>query len=238
MALVYEKEFVVPHTECDPWRRMTPGAVLRRAQDIATEHCIVFNMDEEFYEKTHTVFLLSRLSLQVHTMPCVEEKITLQTRASGMHRAVYHRVSSMFGADGTKLCEVDSRWVLVDTNTRRILRKEPEGYNSPFVDMPEEEHNMDMPKPGTLEHIGDMQARYSWCDSNSHINNARYADMICDNLPLHKLEQGSPSRMLLFYRSEIPLGEEFSLYQSTLEEGTYFMAGQGTQRNFEAFVTF
>ena len=237
--MCYEKEFTVFQFECDPWNRMTPGAVLRRVQEIGTEQSESMGLNDELYNKTHTVFMLSRISLEVYTMPVVGQKVRIQTRAYGMKRAVYHRVTSMHNEAGEKLCEADSRWVLVDTETRRILRKEPDNFSNPFVELPEEEHSMEMPKGEGLLPFGQLCADYTLCDVNQHINNSRYADIMCDCLPIELLEQGSVKKMLLFYRSEIAMGENFQLSRAHAgKDGFYFMAEQEGKKNFEGFAGF
>lgn len=239
MPLVYEQECKVFQFECDPWNRMTPGAVLRRVQEIGTEQCEELGLNEEMYRQTHTVFMLSRVSLEVSEMPVMGQKILLRTRAYGMKRAVYHRVTSLHNEAGDKLCEADSRWVLVDTQTRRILRKEPDTFINPFVELPEEEHSMVIPKAEELELVATYNATYTLCDSNKHINNARYADMMCDCLPLAKLEQGPVKKMLLFFRSEIPLEASFELLRAKAGgNGFYCVAQQQGKKNFEGYVGF
>lgn len=47
-------------------RRFTPGSVLRRAQQISTDHCNVLGLTAQVYEQTHTAFLLAKLSVQWH----------------------------------------------------------------------------------------------------------------------------------------------------------------------------
>lgn len=241
MPLVYEEEFTVFQFECDPWDRMTPGAVLRRVQEISSAHCNHLDITQKHYEETHTLFLLSRLSLQVGRMPQFEEKVCIQTRAYGMHRAVYQRVTSLYCAKtGELLCETDTRWVLVDTRTRHILRKEPEGFNSPFTDLPGAEgHEMQMPKMGEASESQTLCATYTLCDRNGHLNNARYADLVCDMLPIEQLEKGPVRKMLLMYKAEIGLMQAFTLNRHPANGGGFgFVASQHEQKNFECFVNF
>lgn len=241
MPLIYEEDFKVLHSECDPWDRMTPGAVLRRVQEMSTAHCDSIGMDEAHYEKTHTAFMLSRISLQVQRIPMLREPVRIQTRAYGMHRAVYQRVTTLYGADGQVLCEADSRWVLVDTQTRHILRAEPEGFDSPFMDMPgAEEHDMGMPKKieGPAQ-TGQFTASYSLCDRNGHMNNTRYADVVCDLLPIEKLQAGPVRRMLMVYRAEIAMGDGFDVaYGAAGENGYLFVAEAEGRKRFECYTQF
>lgn len=237
MPVCYEEEFTVYQFECDPWNRMKPGAMLRRVQEIGTAQSEALGLDEEMYNRTHTVFMLSRISLEVYQPPVVGQKVTIQTRAYGPKRAVYYRVTSILDENGNKLCEADSRWVLVDTETRRILRKEPEGFVNPFAEEPQEEHDMDMPSPGKQEAAYELLAGYSICDVNRHINNTHYADILCDCLPIERLESSFVKKMLLFFRTEIGLGERFKVSRAQADEhGYYFQAEMEGKKVFEGYA--
>lgn len=238
MAFIYEEEFMVHQSECDPWNRMTPGAVLRRAQEISTVQCEGLGVDNVMYQKTHTLFLLSRISLEVNRMPARGERLVLQTRPYNMNRALFQRVTALMDKEGNTLCEADSRWVLVDTGTRRILRKPPEGFVNPFTEpQGPEGHDMKMPPHQEPLPRCSQRAAYTMCDINGHINNTRYADLVCDLLPTEKLKQGPVRKMLLFYHSEIRLGEEFAVLGAAAgQNGFYFVAEEGGKKSFEGYA--
>lgn len=239
MPLVFEQQLTAHQYECDPWDRMTPGSVLRRVQEISTAQCESVGLDEALYRATHSVFLLSKLSLQVARMPGVNQRIRMQTRAYGVHRAVYQRVTSLYDENGATLCEVDARWVLVNTETRHIYRREPEGFNSPFSTPPSAEgHDLSLVKAEQApEKMAELPATYTLCDRNGHINNTRYADLLCDLLPTQVLAAGPVREMRLFYRSEIPMGQIFVISGAKVDEnGWYFNAGVDKTKNFEANI--
>ncbi len=239
MPHCFERTLDVAQYDCDPWDRMTPGAVLRWAQVVSTEHCESLGIDDALYRRTHTVFLLSRVSLVTEKMPRRGQQVLMKTRAYGMKRAVYHRLTSFHDENGEKMCEVDGHWVLVDTESWRILRKPLDEFLPYFNEPPAEEHSFDYPQPGSLLPLAELVAGYSLCDRNMHVNNARYADIICDHLPLEKLAEGPPRRMLLFYRSEVRLGEGFSLAGAPAgEDGYCFLAESEGKKHFEGYAGF
>lgn len=237
MPLIYEESFKVCDYECDPWNRMTPANALRRIQEIATSQCTKLGFDGEFYRRTNTVFMLSRLSLEMAQMPKAEQLVRMETRGYGMRRAVYHRVTTFFSMEGERLCEADTRWVLVDLATRRIMRKPIEAFVPYFNDEPQEEHEMELLQPELPEPLATLKAEYSLCDSNGHINNAAYADLVYNQLPLEEMEPSPPRKLLLFYRSEIPLGKSFVISGGPVAgKGFYFMAEADERKCFEASV--
>lgn len=242
MPRVYQQNFRIQQFECDPWDRMSPGAMLRRIQEIGTEQCESLGFDMAYYKRTHTAFLLSKVSLQIYRPPAIGQQVLLETRAYGMRRAVYHRVTSFHAENGEKLCETDSRWLLVDTDTARILRHPQPDFEPCFNDEPTEEHDMTLPKaegaPATTE---SFTAGYSLCDRNGHINNTRYADLMCDALPLKAMQATPPQKLLLCYHHEIPLGDAFTLQAFPTCGGSCFAASRNAKKkpaDFEGFIGF
>jgi acyl-ACP thioesterase len=129
--------------------------------------------------------------------------------------------------------------VLVSRENGHILRKPLEEFLPYFNEEPLEEHPMDMPKPVMPEEMGERTAAYSLCDRNGHLNNTRYADIVCDALPPECLAKGPVRQMLLYYRSEIPFGETFTLTREAVgEDGYYVAAVKNGTKKFEGSVLF
>lgn len=171
----YEKEITVYQYECDVKNRMTAAALLKQVQQISTEHCDIFGLDAAYYQSTNTAFLLSKISLLFHREILVGEKLKLVTQPSLPVKAVYHRYTSAYDEQGKEAASVDSRWILVDTQTRRILRKIPENFHFPFLTEQVPEHPCKLVKSECMEHAGEQSAVYSKVDQNGHLNNTEYA---------------------------------------------------------------
>ena len=131
----YTEQFRVTDCDCDMNRRLTAGAFLRMAQQISTDQCVRLGMDDAFYRENHAVFLLAKLALQVERTPQNGEVLTLTTMPEQPRRAVYKRVTEARDEKGERVALLDSRWVLVDTDTRHILRRAPAAFDAfPFAE--------------------------------------------------------------------------------------------------------
>ena len=230
----FEQQFTVGDCEADCARRMTLGAMLRRAQQIATDHCTALGITTEDYARTHTAFLLAKLALESAAPLVVGDAVTLRTRPFAPRRAVYHRLTEFFGPTGALLCTVDSRWILVDTETKRILRAAPAALHLPFGGEPEKELDVRVAR-GEAVPVAAETATFTRCDSNRHLNNTHYADIICDNMPLPLMEEKRPVRLAVQYHNEVPLGASFTLSRARLEDGSWYFCGAGEgKKHFEA----
>ena len=235
----YMEQFSVRQTDCDPNGWMLPGALLRLCQQIATDHCDQLGLTSEFYQRTHTAFLLAKQALEWKRIPTAREELTLCTRPEVAKRAVYKRITEVRDAAGEEIALVDSRWVLVDTQTRHILRHPPqEFFELPFSEEVERELSMRMPRTKETEAAGVAMAGYSRCDINGHLNNTRYVDIACDALPFEELMHSPVRSLCINHHNELPLGRECRLERAQLEPGVWYVSGRSAEKQcFETVLT-
>lgn len=236
----FEKEIIVSQFECDYLNRMTAGSILKETQQISTDHCAVLGLTKEVYDKTNTVFLLSKISLEFYRNILVGEKLKITTYPSLPVRAVYHRYTSLCDEEGKQAAAVSSRWVLVDTKTRKILRKPPETLPLPFLSEKVTELDCSIQKTEEVQSVGIEKASYSRTDMNGHLNNAVYADLICDHLPDDCLTDQFIKKMVICYHREVKRNECVELLIGKLEDhcGYYVIGEKDNKISFEANVLF
>lgn len=237
----YTKQFQVYRPDGDHLGRIKPGSLLRYAQQMATEHAEKLGMTNDLYVQTHTAYVLAKLALHVERLPRVDEVLTLVTQPENVKRAVNKRITHFYDESGAEVAMVDSRWVLIDTDRRVILRKHPESFSVSWSEDIPYELPMRMQKAGAedCEPAGEYAALYSRCDMNGHLNNTRYVDIICDALPWEIWETSSLKDLIVFYHREVPRGENFSLRRARTAEGQWYFYGERNGLSaFEASMTF
>ena len=185
--------------------------------------------------------MLAKLALHIDRTPRVDEELTLVTQPECCKRAVNKRITHFYDADGAEVAVIDSRWVLIDIDKRIILRKHPEQFADHWAEDVPFALPMKMTKaaPEACELAGEPVASYSRCDMNGHLNNTRYADILCDALPWSVWEQGTVQDLLLFYHREVPRGESFALSRAQTGEKQYYFNGEREGKSaFEASISF
>lgn len=237
----YTQQYAVYRHDGDHHGNVKPGALLRYGQQIATVHAESVGLNDALYAATHTAYVLAKQALQIDRTPRVDEVLTAVTRPERCKRAVNKRITTFYDAEGKQVAVLDSRWVLIDTEKRLILRKHPEQFNDQWAPDVPFELPMKMVKaaPEACEQIGECVATYSRCDMNGHMNNTRYADILCDALPWDVWEQGEVRNLKIYYHREIPRGESFTLLRAQTGEKQYYFCGQREEKSaFEASITF
>lgn len=240
-AHCYSKQIEITQCECDFQNHMKPSSILRQVQQIGNDHCNSVGITSAVYEETHTAFLLAKLSVEIYGDICAGDTVTMVTKPSAPIRAVYQRYTSFYNSQGKELAAVDGRWILVDTQTRKILRKIPEAFPFPFLDEKEEEQDVSIPRLSSLSSRGRITASYARCDQNGHINNAEYADIICDQFPMSFYREKKLSKLVLAYHHELSFGESMELLGATFpnnKDAFYFCGKEGELLHFEAAVYF
>lgn len=232
-----EKTWIVAQPECDLQNQMTLGALLRQAQQISTDHCTLVGMDAAFFANTRTVFLLAKVSAEFLKPVTAGQTVRLVTVPYAPERAVFLRKSTLYCED-RPVATVEAHWILCDTETKRILRRLPENYPFPFTAVCDFSPAFFLPKKVETAEIGTTRALYSRCDNNRHMNNAAYADCICDALSEQIFAGKSPVRLDISYHNELPLGQEMTLFRGNCEEpDRYYLSGKSAVTHFEAAIT-
>lgn len=235
----YAKEFTVAEYECNVDGIMTPGAILRQAQQIATEQCEVFGGGTQVLAEKNCAFLLARMAMELRAPVRAGQRITLATMPSAQQGASFHRCTTLCDAQGARLCAVDSRWALVNIRERHIYRRQPEDFPLHFASPPAFELPMKFQRAAEAQVRAVERANYTRCDVNRHLNNTRYADIVMDYLPLARHETKTPARLVIFYHNEIPLGTAFSLWGGETQPDEFYFCGEDEasgKKYFEASV--
>lgn len=239
--ITYTQKFTVYRADGDHLGNVKLGALLRYAQQIATTHAEAVGLNDSLYRETHTAYVLAKLALHVNRLPRVDEGLTLVTQPERCKRAVNKRITHFYDASGAEVVTMDSRWVLIDTEKRMILRKHP----PQFADQWAEDVPIELPMkllrlaPEDCETLGTQTATYSRCDMNGHLNNTRYADIVCDAVPWEVWDTAQIRDFTISYHREVPRGECFTLRRARPAEDTFYFEGEREGKSaFEAQLIF
>ena len=239
--LTYTEKFTVYRTDGDHLGNAKLGALLRYAQQVATAHAEAVGLDDALYRETRTAYVLAKLALHIARMPRIDEELTLVTQPERCKRAVNKRITHFYDASGEEIVTIDSRWVLIDTDKRIILRKHPPQFADQWAEDVPFELPIRLPRvaPEDCETLGEQTATYSRCDMNGHLNNTRYADIVCDAVPWEVWDRAQIEDFTISYHREVPRGESFTLHRAQLAENQFYFDGEREGKSaFEAQITF
>jgi acyl-ACP thioesterase len=246
MREIYEKSIKVASYECDLKNRMKMSAILSQNQQIGIDHCNKLKFTEEL-KNTNTALFVAQIAIDLNQTILAEETLKIKTEPFLPSRAVYHRLTDFFSAKSDEpLVHIDASWILVDIETKKILREPPKNMNLPgFTDISDLKNENLKPQKSRIKKgdncvfVGEEQINYSRCDANGHLNNAEYAAIVCDYLPSEVLLNRFPQKMIIIYHKEVLFREKISLFISEFSRNEYyFCAFNEKNKCFEANVIF
>ena len=236
MENCFQREYPLTYTHIDCRGLIRPGAIFEIMQDAATQHAEQLQIGAA---DIGALWVLSRLHVQLKRPLRVEETISLTTWCAGIKGATWLR-GFRFHVNGEAVGEAISAWVVLDPESRRLLRPSAVSASAYYQTAPDDER---MKAPGKLRlpegpfhHIHTV--RYSDMDINRHLNNAKIVDIISDALDLDRRSGVFLSSLQVNYTAESVAGDELSLFVGETDGVWAVRAICGENERFEAAAVF
>lgn len=217
MAEKYNEKHSVACYEADANNQLKPTTMLDWMQEIARRDAARLGFGYDELMGNHTAWVLSRTRVRFHQYPRWQDNVLLQTWHKGALKVLYLRDFLLSDEAGTPLVSATTSWLVMDMNTRRIVRH-PELAGNPETCLPE--HAIEQPAdkivfPADMEpeRVSTHRVVWSEIDTMGHVNNVKYVCWAIDAINRNIL-QGSPLKEILVnYDAEVLLGDEVSLYR-------------------------
>lgn len=238
----FKKRITVLEAECDVNKKISLANIMRHAQQIGTDHLYEINLDYNKLYKDGMVFVVSKMHIDITRRPHFGEDLVLTTYPREPKGAQFIRDTVFETEQGERLIEVSIAWLLVDATTHRILR--PSTFDVYGVEMlPNDGEQITGYKIKKPSHNGVLhmrQVKFSDLDYNRHVNNAVYADIICDLLPYEIMANKELASFGILYQKEAVFGQILEMEVISSWSNTVFYVGGlvAGERCFEAEITF
>ncbi len=225
------KDFEVRSYQVDPDGKLSLTALSNLFQEIAWRHADSADFGRNLQEQ-HLSWIMARMDIKCENLPSWGDSIKVYTAGRGQDKLFAFREFLITNLAGDILAEAMSSWVLMNIQTKRILR--PEKVLPAELFDPKEKPAWQPEKvllEGELVKTEQLMVRYSDLDLNNHVNNTSYIRWV-ENI-LRENDCDTP-RFLINYLSECVLSDELriNLYrkgddfivQGLVEEKQVFMA--------------
>ena len=181
MQLIFDKDYELTYSHID-WRGTArPSAYFDFMQDAATVHARLCHLDRG---DIGGLWVLSRMHAEFTRPLAPYDTLRVTTWCAGIKGPSWLRAFS-FAVDGQPAGQAMSSWVILDTDSHRILRPSQIEQAASYVCLDREA----LPMPGKLDVSGlalhhTHPILYSDLDVNGHLNNVRIAALVSDALDL------------------------------------------------------
>ena len=218
----YSEQYEIRWHDTDATLKIRPTQLLALMQETSNRHIATSGMSlDELRDKKKLGFILSKTRVEITRRPSAFETITVETWTNPSRSFSFNR-SFLVRVGDEVVAKADTLWALVGVEDRKFHKMEETGYV--FEDEAPVELTLParfrIPSDLPLEHLGDRRIVYSDIDYNMHMNNTRYADMLCDFLPLDEVD--SLRGFSLSYLNEAAYGHTVSVLGGKQENIRYF----------------
>lgn len=191
--MIYTFDSRVRYSEVDHKGTLTLPAMMNYLQDCSTFQSEDIGVGLAALRERHRVWLLSYWQVEIRRFPKLGERITVGTMATGFRGFFGNRNFYIDDADGDRLACANSIWVFMDAQTGRPIKPgeeeiAPYGLEAP-LEMEYEGRKIGLSQEGQA--LEPFPVRRAHIDTNEHVNNSQYIQMVMDVLPgemeVHKL---------------------------------------------------
>lgn len=212
--------------DTDARRNVRMSKIVEYMQETANLQCEHLGLPlDPLRDNMGLAFILGSISITVHMPLHAHEEIEVRTWCKEARGYIFNRYFEIV-RNGETIAEASSIWVLIDINTRNMVRadsypflKDRFYYDEP-IDTSRLLPKARIGKDAELYEIGKRKIVYSDIDYNMHMNNTHYPDMICDFLS--EMTDGDVSFRVasasLSYLKESHLGTALTVFRSSMSD--------------------
>lgn len=167
---------------CDRNRNLSLRSYLDWSGEMGNLHLEQIGLTWESMQRDRQAFLLSRVAYKRLAPAKYSDRCIFRTWVPGVKGAQFLRNFSLEKEDGTQLIQSASSWILVDPVDRKILR--PSQFRSTMVKCEQPvATEVKRFRLAELPQVGQHQVRPAQIDTNGHMGNQYYADLLTDFAP-------------------------------------------------------
>lgn len=233
----YSRAYRIGPSESDYKSMYRPSALLEHMQLAADGDLTSMGITlSEMLDKGLGWMLLTA-DLTVLRPARLDEEVSLVTWHKGSKGVMWLRDFVLSDIQGNPIAEARTSWALVDLQKRKILRPSA----MPIEVKPHPERSLGdvpakvvIPEEQPIWEADRFTVRYSSIDSNGHMNNARYADLCCDNLTAEELAAGIRGLQMTYHR-EVHMFEQVIVERTDVADGSIWFRGSATDEQGTIF---
>lgn len=235
----FEDTFSVASYESDVSARLSLYALFNRFQELAGHHAAYLQVGYETLSEEGLAWILSRIKVQIYSMPRWGELVHLATWPKGIDRLFALRKFCITSEQGQPLINATSAWLLVDIEKGRPRRIESLPVDLHFPGAPyaiqDPLDKIQMPKE--LVPVFEKPVWLSDLDINQHVNNAQYIKWITDCFHEEQFQNRRIVSLQINYLEETLLGDAVRLFKisTDVNASEYFLKGVSRKNERDVF---
>ncbi len=183
---MYQFKSRVRYSETDPDAKLSYLGMMNYLQDCSTFQSEDAGVGVRFLKSVNKAWLLTSWNIEIERRPELGEEIVIATWPYDFKGIYGYRNFSIKDESGNMLVKADSLWFLYDTANDIPIRvteedEAPYGVCEPRLDI--EKLSRKISLPDVMYEAARLHVSRHQIDTNLHVNNAQYIDMVREALP-------------------------------------------------------
>lgn len=230
--------FLAEPFHCDFSKRLFIGHLGNHLLNAADFHSNDRDFGMNYLNPIHKTWVLSRLAIEMGSMPVAYEKFDVETWVESAMRYFTNRDFRISSPDDKIVYGYGrSIWAMIDTQTRQPqnIMEIRNGEIEKYIDKDKEcpiapLSRVKMNKDAQL--VRSIDTNYSDVDVNGHINSVKYIEHVLDIFSLDWYKSHRIKRFDIAYVAESYCGDKLNFYKETVDDNTFHI--RITKTNSEA----
>lgn len=219
----HTRNFKVNFHDTYPNGLLRPSAVIKEMQEAVNLCSEEHGPSGDELRKMGYAFVVSRMTVSIYGDMRKYEDLTASTWATDAGGAFSYIRCFEIRSGERLLAEGIATFAMIDIERGRPVKKGTVElhYCADEISMLDAPTRLHMPDQEFFALAGEHTVALSECDENGHMNNTRYADMLCDFIP-----NMNGRRVLTFsisYLAEAKCCEELKVYRCESDDGVFSM---------------
>ena len=197
------EEHVLKTYQCDRYGFMRPIMLMNELQGLADKHADMLGAGREYCSGHNIAWVVTHYFIDIIDMPCSNEKLIYSTWPSDHSPVRAVRDFEIRDASGKLRVRATSQWVLIDLDTRRLLRISEQIPNWDSLHERSLDRSFDKCPDFVPTKSKVLSCRFDDVDVNQHINNAVYAVWATESLGFNFRNEHKLRGMDIYFEHEI-----------------------------------
>ena len=243
MNKTFSKDYTITCYEADANQLMRPTAMLDLMQEAANVNATTLGFGYDEMINSNTAWVLSRTHVKFINTPKWRQEVNLKTWHKGVSKLFHLRDFILSDMDGNPMVLATTSWLIIDMNTRRLVRNNDLALSDTAMDAIETPADkVVIPVDIEPELVRKHPITWSEIDTNGHVNNVKYAVWAIDAVKAEDIKERPLKELLINYDAEVMPGDvvKISRVRQETEEGiVYYITGKvADKQNFSVKLVF
>ncbi|MBR6248785.1 MAG: acyl-[Muribaculaceae bacterium] len=212
MTKEFSKTFYLAAGECNPQGEMPMPLLVHRVIEVATLHANSWGIGYRYLIEHNHAWVLSRITLELHRTPRVDEHYTVTTWIEDYNRHFSLRCMEVTDEQGEPIGYIRTVWMVIDLAARSsvdITRIDKIRDNVSARRCPIDPQSRLRPIAGAP--ASNYRFTYVDCDFNRHVNTVRYLELLMNQFDMEHYDRNRLSRVEMAFVKETHYGSEATI---------------------------